>query len=243
MGQKNPRQSDKSQKSNPGSVPVTPDKKLGAMLVTQSDIPAHMEEDYHAWYDQEHIPERLVLPGFLGASRYEVIGTGVRFFARYHLEDLSTLEQSVYLQMIKEPSEWTNRIAGALTTMTRYVTRVDSIHSGTSPPREPESCPYLCYVTYSVPDEQQSLFDSWYIEEHVSQLFTDKDWWRCIHLKVVSGKPDPLTNIIIHEVATLDSIQSSELSNSREYRSSEDTQRKPWLETEVATTYRKIVRF
>jgi len=40
------------------------------LLAVWTDIPAHLEADFNRWYDEEHLPERAGIPGFLHARRY-----------------------------------------------------------------------------------------------------------------------------------------------------------------------------
>lgn len=48
------------------------------------------EGDYNRWYDTEHIPEILAVPGFISAERGRVISRDasrpMRYFAAYELE-------------------------------------------------------------------------------------------------------------------------------------------------------------
>ena len=43
------------------------------ILIAAMDFSAAPEDEFHDWYDLEHIPERLRVPGFLNADRW--IGT------------------------------------------------------------------------------------------------------------------------------------------------------------------------
>src|SRR3977135_4444400 len=43
------------------------------ILIAAMDFSAAPEDEFHDWYDLEHIPERLRIPGFLNADRW--IGT------------------------------------------------------------------------------------------------------------------------------------------------------------------------
>ena len=44
----------------------------------------HVEHDaeFNAWYNEEHVPERLSAPGFLNAARYEALRGGPRYLGR-----------------------------------------------------------------------------------------------------------------------------------------------------------------
>src|SRR5215813_11634719 len=56
----------------------------GFLLVTMEPPPA-FEEEFNAWYDTEHLPERLALPGFETARRFVCISGHPRYLAMYDL--------------------------------------------------------------------------------------------------------------------------------------------------------------
>ena len=39
------------------------------LLLTLTEPPPAMEEEFNAWYDEEHLAERLAIPGFRSATR------------------------------------------------------------------------------------------------------------------------------------------------------------------------------
>ncbi len=40
------------------------------ILVAAMDFSAAREDEFHDWYDLEHVPERLRVPGFLNGERW-----------------------------------------------------------------------------------------------------------------------------------------------------------------------------
>ncbi|CAO5244770.1 DUF4286 family protein [Frankia sp. AgKG'84/4] len=48
----------------------------GIMLVQSSPVSPEREDEYNAWYDDEHIPDILKVPGFVGARRYRARDAG-----------------------------------------------------------------------------------------------------------------------------------------------------------------------
>ena len=48
------------------------------ILTFAADIPPEFEHDFNRWYEKEHIPERLAIPGFLRAFRYRAVTGGPR---------------------------------------------------------------------------------------------------------------------------------------------------------------------
>jgi hypothetical protein len=141
-----------------------------AMLLSQMECPASMEAEFHDWYDHEHIPERMAVPGFQSTMRYEVEGDGPRYLARYDLEDLSALEHPDYVKVKANPSKRTEKILSSVSLFTRYVATVFSDRRQDGAPERPEEAPYILIAAFAVPREEEKDFDAWYEEEHTDLL-------------------------------------------------------------------------
>jgi hypothetical protein len=75
---------------------------------------------YERWYVNEHVPERLAVPGFLGARRYERIdGGSPRFFTSYELTSVDVLSSAAYLERLAAPSELTRATMARFRNMVR----------------------------------------------------------------------------------------------------------------------------
>ena len=82
----------------------------GFLLVLTQPPPA-FEEEFNAWYDSEHLAERLAVPGFLTALRFVCLDGHPRYLAMYDLESFSVLEQPAYLKVAYDQSSpWTKRV-------------------------------------------------------------------------------------------------------------------------------------
>ncbi|MGH8056431.1 MAG: hypothetical protein ACREOH_04245, partial [Candidatus Entotheonellia bacterium] len=53
------------------------------LLAVWMDIPAHVEDDFNRWYNEEHIAERVGIPGFLNGRRYLAIDGAPKYVALY----------------------------------------------------------------------------------------------------------------------------------------------------------------
>ena len=73
-------------------------KKGTALLVVFTDVDSEQDADFNAWYNQEHLPERLSAPGFLDGARYEAVKGGPRYLAIYELESVEALHSPEYLR-------------------------------------------------------------------------------------------------------------------------------------------------
>ena len=86
-------------------------RKGTALLVVYADVDIENDAEFNAWYNQEHIPERLSAPGFLDAARYEALRGGPRYLAVYELESADALQTDEYLRMSRNPTDWTKRMS------------------------------------------------------------------------------------------------------------------------------------
>jgi len=88
-------------------TPATTD----AMLCIWHDVEADHVEEYLRWHSFEHLPERLALPGFRFARRYELTeGPGQRFFCVLDVRALADFESPEYRARLNAPTEWTRRL-------------------------------------------------------------------------------------------------------------------------------------
>lgn len=82
----------------------------GFLLVTMQP-PQAFEEEFNAWYDTEHIPERLAVPGILTARRYVSRGGHPKYLAMYDLESHAVMQSPDYVRVgYGNASPWTKRV-------------------------------------------------------------------------------------------------------------------------------------
>ena len=82
--------------------------------IVQDAIPEHDE-----WHTQEHLPERLSIPGFIRGTRWVALNGQPRYFVMYEVEQLSTLTSDAYLARLNNPSPWTSKMMPHYRGMTR----------------------------------------------------------------------------------------------------------------------------
>ena len=70
------------------------------LLLMMTDIdPAH-EEDFNRWYEEEHLDERMAIPGFINARRFTAIEGGPKYLALYDLESPEVLQSPAYQHVV-----------------------------------------------------------------------------------------------------------------------------------------------
>ncbi len=70
------------------------------LLYVEMDCPPQFEEEFHIWYNTEHVPERLGIQGFLNGRRYQALLGSPRWLASYDLTSTAVLRSPEYLAVM-----------------------------------------------------------------------------------------------------------------------------------------------
>ncbi|HYN12581.1 MAG TPA: hypothetical protein VET51_08065 [Burkholderiales bacterium] len=109
--------------------------RLG-LLLTVTEPPPAMEEEFNAWYDEEHLAERLSIPGFRSAQRWVADlppGEG-KYLANYELDSLAVLSSPAYLERFRNQTPWSKRCLGKTVVFKRWACeQVDPGDAGPHP--------------------------------------------------------------------------------------------------------------
>jgi hypothetical protein len=92
------------------------------LLLTLTEPPGAMDEEFNAWYDEEHLAERLAIPGFRSAQRWvaDVPTGGGKYLATYELDSVAVLTSQEYLRRFENPTPWSRRCLGKLVVFKRW---------------------------------------------------------------------------------------------------------------------------
>jgi hypothetical protein len=170
-------------------------KKGTALLMVWADVPADKEEDFNRWYNQEHLAERLAVPGFLSAARYEAVKGGPKHLAYYELENAAVLESEAYKRVQKNPTPWTKRCSPEVIG-TAFIRNVYTmIHPSTVTPKLAESdmAPALQIGRMDVPSNIDAEFNTWYNTIYVPNYEKVPGVIRGRRYRAVTGTPTYLT--------------------------------------------------
>ena len=81
-----------------------------AVLFVLNDVPKGMEDEFTRWYHQEHLAERLSLPGFKRARRYHSVDGQPNYMVVYDCDRVEVLASASYLSRLAQPTLWTRKI-------------------------------------------------------------------------------------------------------------------------------------
>lgn len=92
------------------------------LLLVMTDIDPANEEDLNRWYEEEHLDERLSIPGFISARRFQALEGGPKYLALYDLESPDVLQSAPYRHFVGTgKSAWTKRMEGQFRNFHRNV--------------------------------------------------------------------------------------------------------------------------
>ena len=80
------------------------------ILAIWNDCRAGREAEFEAWFQGEHLMERLAIPGFLFGRRHQAISGNAGYFNFYLVESPDVLISKPYLERLDDPTPMTKRI-------------------------------------------------------------------------------------------------------------------------------------
>ncbi|MDN7748337.1 DUF4286 family protein [Burkholderia gladioli] len=86
-----------------------PTQRPGQLCIW-TDTDPRTEDDFNAWYDREHMQERVAIPGFSHARRFLASdGATRRYLALYETVSLEVFRSEAYRQAFAQQTEWSLR--------------------------------------------------------------------------------------------------------------------------------------
>src|ERR1051326_136268 len=137
------------------------------ILIAAMDFSDVAEDEFHDWYDTEHVPERLRVPGFLNAERWIGSQNPKISLALYDRNTVGVLHSPAYLAVGGDNgTPWTKRVTGR----TRMIIRLEGEQIRPGDALAPAGANALLLIAMNVVPEQEGEFNEWYNTEHLPQL-------------------------------------------------------------------------
>jgi hypothetical protein len=151
------------------------------ILIAAMNIGNAAEDEFHDWYDSEHLPERQRVPGFLLCRRWIGAADSKISVATYDLETIAVLQSPAYLAIAGENlSPWSKRVTSRVERLMRFegdqilpgdrLMRFegDQILPGDRLP--PDNAGGLLLNAMNVEPAVEAEFNEWYDKEHIPAL-------------------------------------------------------------------------
>lgn len=179
-----------------------------AILYSEMTPDPSWEQTFHDWYDLEHVPLRMAVPGFRGARRYRA-DDGRGFLAVYELDAPDVLQSPAYAEVKTKPSELTARMLREVTGFTRYTCAPGSVTVRPSLDKAAALDSNVLYaVFFTVPEAARPQFDEWYEQDHIPHLMECEDWLMVRRFEVTSGEPEAFTHLALHHLGAFSALDS-----------------------------------
>jgi len=85
--------------------------KPRGLLLFMTDVDPKLEDEFNRWYEDEHLAERMAIPGFITARRFQALEGSPKYLALYELESPDVLQSAPYRHFVGAgKTAWTKRM-------------------------------------------------------------------------------------------------------------------------------------
>lgn len=183
-----------------------------SVLFSEMTPEASWEETFNEWYNEEHIPLRMEVSGFVGAQRYQ--RNDRDYLAVYDITSPEVLQSDAYVNLKTHPSKTTEKMLTGVSNFSRYIGR----DIGTQHNVDLETmllAPVLYPVFFQVPNNCCEEFDDWYNEDHVPTLLEEPKWLGCRRFALEKTHPHPFNRLALHYLQDAETLDCSARSQAR----------------------------
>ena len=137
------------------------------LLFASFDFSPAQADEFHDWYDLEHVPERLRVPGFINAERWISADNPKIAAATYDLDSVDVMQSPPYKAIgYDNASVWTKRVTAIAHRILRFTGEQVLPGDVTAP----SGAGGLLVASMNVDPAAEPEFNEWYNAEHLPQL-------------------------------------------------------------------------
>ena len=184
-------------------------KKGRGLLMVYSNVSPEHDEEFNQWYDEEHIPERLSIPGVLNAARYTAVQGGPKYLACYELSEPEAWYSDAWQYWLENPTEWSKRMSPGVigTSYIRNLYRLIYPSDVSEETAQADMSPVILVGRMSVPPDLEDQFNEAYNTERLPTCYRVPGYVRGRRFEAVMGEPKYTT---VHEMESLQVSKSPE---------------------------------
>jgi len=183
------------------------------LLIASFDFSGVPEDEFHDWYDFEHIPERQNVTGFDLCERWIGVDNNRYSIATYDLDSVKVLQGSQYKNIAYQNlSPWSKRVTG----MCDRILRFEGTQIFPGEQLAPTEANAILMVAINVDEVVEKDFNAWYNEEHIPNLSSVPGVLSARRLKSAGGT---------HDYVALYQLASARVTYSEAWSEAIDT---PW---------------
>jgi hypothetical protein len=163
------------------------------ILFVLSEPGAVEEPEFHDWYDDEHAPLRMTVPGIRTGRRYRAVDGQTPTWLAYYDLDLEVLDSPEYQSLLDNRSDRERDVLTRIGVLDRRVYELVDDQG------ERQAGPAPMVVSVGVGSSEPAELDEWYRREHVPLLLAVPGWHRTRRYRLVDG--DGPESLALHEVS------------------------------------------
>jgi hypothetical protein len=196
------------------------------LLIASFDFSSAQTDEFHDWYDLEHVPEREAVFGFGACERWIGVDDPNQAVATYDLDMLDVLRSEAYRSIAYDNlSPWSKRVTAKCTRILRFE-GVQTLPGGMD---APAGAGGLLLNAMNVAPEAEDDFNAWYDEEHLPALSAVPGTLAARRYKSPEGS---------HRYVAIYHLESPEVTRSDAWAKAVDT---PWS-ARVGTHFQDRIR-
>ena len=104
------------------------------VLVVTMDVDEADEAEFNEWYNEQHLPERMAIPGYVSARRFKLEdgNNALKYLCIWEMVDGSPLQSEMYKDQNAHPTELYLRVNKTIKLRTRGLYKQVYPEAGTS---------------------------------------------------------------------------------------------------------------
>jgi hypothetical protein len=201
------------------------------LLVVWTDIAPEFEAEFNQWYDTEHVPQLLGVPGFLSGRRYQAVDGKPKYLAIYELADERVLKGDAFREVRDNPTPWSKKIIPQFRNTQIGAFRQIFSHGE----RSAGDAEFVLTVRLNTPADHENDFNAWYNEDHIPALVKVPGVYCARRYVAVGGDPKYLA---LYEMRDGGIPKTPEWNRARDFGRS--AQIRPYLKDLQAVVARRI---
>jgi len=148
------------------------------------------DEEFNDWYNLEHLPQVVALPGFVRARRYFCDSADIRYLAWYETVDEQVETGPHFQSIVTQPTPWSRRLRKLYADHRERMNFKLMCEVGSMP--SPDA-PWMYIVHTDIPDHIVDEYNAWYDKEHLPRCAGIPGVLRVRRYAATAGSPRYLT--------------------------------------------------
>ena len=171
------------------------------LLFAYSDPGPIPAAEFNDWYDNEHGPARLTVPGISAGYRFRALDEAAPPWLAYYEMKSGALDSPEYWALAALASAREKSIMSSLATLDRRVYELIS-DSGAASEEPP---PVVLAVSMSVQPGMDADLAAWYADEHIPMLLAVPGWRRVRRFRLIAGTAPAY--LALHALTTMAALE------------------------------------